>query len=118
MRRGRSACASLRSMLMNGVIPMPPAIITIGAVGLVVQAHRSRRADDPHARVGRSDRERLFVGALAHAGGDREPVLVGRGCEREAPLAWRSSLAPGKSSGRKRSIDSPGVNANPPGFSK
>jgi hypothetical protein len=59
-----------------------------------VQAHRSRRADDPHARAGRSGRERLFVGVLAHAGGDRQPALVGRRCEREAALtvvarAWK-----------------------------
>ena len=58
MGRGRSACASLRSMLINGVMPIPPAIITM-AGALVVQAHRSRRADDPHGCAGRG----LFSGA-------------------------------------------------------
>src|SRR5262245_48912244 len=86
MRRGRSACASLRSMLMNGVMPMPPAIITMARSGsscrLIVPVGPTIRT-----RAGRSGRERLFVGALAHAGGDRQPVLVGRGCEREAALA-------------------------------
>ena len=58
-----------------------------GAVGIVVEAHRSRRTHDAHACAGVGGRERLFVGALAHAGGDRQPVLVRRGCEREGALA-------------------------------
>jgi len=73
-------------MLINGVMPIPPAIITM-APGLVVQAHRSRRAHDPHGCAGRGLFERLLVGALAHAGSDRQPVLVRRIDEREGTLA-------------------------------
>jgi hypothetical protein len=50
-------------------------------------AHRSHRTHDAHACAGVGGRERLFVGALAHAGGDRQPVLVRRRCEREGALA-------------------------------
>ena len=58
-----------------------------GAIGIFVEAHRSRRTHDAHACAGVGGRERLFVGALAHAGGDRQPVLVRRRCEREGALA-------------------------------
>jgi len=40
------------------------------------------------------------------------------GADAREKERWRSSLAPGKSSGRNRSIDSPGVKVNPSGFSK
>ena len=58
-----------------------------GAVGIVVQAHRSFRAHDPHRRAGRCVLQRLLVGALAHAGGDCQQVLVRRVDERESALA-------------------------------
>jgi hypothetical protein len=79
-------------------------------------AHRSRRTHDAHACAGVGGRERLFVGALAH----RVAIVSPSSCGADATEKerWRSSLAPGKSSGRNRSIDSPGVKVNPSGFSK